>query len=115
MSATSPSAVQAGRFTVQPIDQIIFGTPLADAIIAEAREQAAAMLELRLVDERASLARAESSAKERAEIAAQMMLAEQEVRIRAEMQATITAISDEKNRMAFGLKGTSVFEFKNDY
>ncbi len=36
MSTTVPSAVQAGRFTVQPIDQIIFGTPLADALVAEA-------------------------------------------------------------------------------
>lgn len=83
-----------------------------DAIIAEAREQAAAMLELRLVDERASLARAESSAKERAEIAAQMMLAEQEVRIRAEMQATITAISDEKNRMEEASKVAAIAQTK---
>ena len=83
-----------------------------DAIIAEAREQAAAMLELRLVDERASLARAESSAKERAEIAAQMMLAEQEVRIRAEMQATITAISAEKGRMEEASKAAAIAQTK---
>ncbi len=79
-----------------------------DAIIAEAREQAAEMLELRLVEERASLARAESSAKERAEIAAQMMLAEQETRIRAEMQATITAISAEKERMEIASKAAAI-------
>ncbi len=83
-----------------------------DAIIAEAREQAAAMLELRLVDERASLVRAESSAKERAEIAAQMMLAEQETRIRAEMQATISAISAEKARLEEASKAAAIAQTK---
>ena len=33
---TSPIGPRQGTFTVQPIDQIIFGTPLEEAIVAEA-------------------------------------------------------------------------------
>lgn len=33
---SATSAIAPGRFTVQPIDQIIFGTPLEEAIVAEA-------------------------------------------------------------------------------
>lgn len=34
--STSATPLPSGRFTVQPIDQIVFGVPLEDAIVAEA-------------------------------------------------------------------------------
>lgn len=40
--ASSYAGVTPGRFTVQPLDQIIFGTPLEDAIVAEAERIGAA-------------------------------------------------------------------------
>jgi hypothetical protein len=68
------------------------------AVIGEAREEARRMLEARLEEERALLARAANEEKVRAEKDAKAMLAEQEVRIRAEMEARITLIAEERSR-----------------
>jgi hypothetical protein len=69
------------------------------AVMEEAREEARQLLETRLQEERVSLTRATEDAKRTAEDAAQTMLAEQEVRIRAEMEAQIAAITAEKTRV----------------
>ena len=69
------------------------------AVMAEAREQARGMLEEQLRTERESLARAEAGAKERAEVAAKTMLADQEKRIRAEMAEQFARLTEEKTRV----------------
>ena len=65
------------------------------AIMAEAREEARRMLEDQLSTERSTLARVEVAAKANAEVEAKKMLAEQEVRIRAEMEVQIARIRAE--------------------
>ncbi|MEO8384402.1 MAG: AsmA-like C-terminal region-containing protein [Betaproteobacteria bacterium] len=65
------------------------------AIMAEARAEARRMLEDQLATERSTLARVEVEAKANAEIEAKKMLAEQEVRIRAEMEVQIARIRAE--------------------
>ena len=69
------------------------------AVMEEAREEARQMLEIRLEEERVSLTRATEDAKRTAEAAAKVMLAEQEKRIRAEMEAQIAAITADKARV----------------
>ena len=65
------------------------------AIMAEAREEARRMLEDQLATERTTLARVEVEAKANAEVEAKKMLAEQEIRIRAEMEVQIARIRAE--------------------
>ncbi|MCA3001552.1 MAG: hypothetical protein ACK5RJ_10635 [Burkholderiales bacterium] len=72
---------------------------VAAAIRAEAREEARRQLEEELGVEQSSLAKIEATAKERAEIDAKLMLAEQEERLRAEMQARLAEIEAEKVRV----------------
>jgi hypothetical protein len=57
------------------------------------------LLEQRLNEERASLNRATEDARKTAEDAAKRMLAEQEIRIRAEMETQIAAIAAEKAKV----------------
>jgi hypothetical protein len=66
------------------------------AIRAEARDDARRQLEERLGVERNSLAKIEAEAKAHAEIDANRMLADQEVRLRAEMEARLAEIAAEK-------------------
>ncbi len=68
------------------------------AVLEEAQNEARRMLESRLDEERKTLSRASAQATERAEADARLMLAEQEIRIRAEMEARIATIAEEKNR-----------------
>ena len=68
------------------------------AVLEEAQNEARRMLELRLDEERKTLSRASAQATERAEADARLMLAEQEIRIRAEMEVRIATIAGEKNR-----------------
>lgn len=69
------------------------------AVMEEAREEAKLMLEKRLQEERESMTRATAEATRTAEDAAKVMLAEQEKRIRAEMEAQIAAITAEKAKV----------------
>ena len=69
------------------------------AIMAEGREDARRMLEEQLQTERTTLARVEVEAKANAEVEAKKMLAEQEVRIRKEMEAQIARIREESARV----------------
>ncbi|MCA2997219.1 MAG: hypothetical protein ING75_01315 [Rhodocyclaceae bacterium] len=69
------------------------------AIRAEAREEVRRQLEEELGVEQSSLAKIEAIAKERAEIDAKLMLADQEERLRAEMQARLAEIEAEKVRV----------------
>lgn len=69
------------------------------AVMEEAREEAKQMLEKRLQEERESMTRATAEATRTAEDAAKTMLAEQEKRIRAEMEAQIAAITAEKAKV----------------
>jgi hypothetical protein len=68
------------------------------AVLQGAQEDARRMLEERLQQERNTLERAEAESKARAEIDAKRMLAEQEAKIRAEMELRIAAISREKEQ-----------------
>ncbi len=68
------------------------------AVLQGAQEDARRMLEERLAQERDTLARAEAVAKSSAEVDAQRMLAEQEAKIRAEMELRIAEINREKER-----------------
>lgn len=69
------------------------------AVMEEAREEARRMLEEQLQAERSSLGKAAEEAKSHAEADAQRMLAEQEKRIRAEMEAQFAKIAEEKARV----------------
>lgn len=69
------------------------------AIMAEARDDARRMLEEQLQTERTTLARVEVVAKQNAEVEAKKMLAEQEARIRSEMETQIARIREESARV----------------
>ena len=66
------------------------------AVREEARDDARRQLEEMLTTERSSLAKIEAEAKERAEIDAKRMLADQESRLRAEMESRLAEIAAEK-------------------
>lgn len=66
------------------------------AVREEARDDARRQLEEMLSTERTSLAKIEAEAKERAEIDAKRMLADQELRLRAEMESRLAEIAAEK-------------------
>jgi hypothetical protein len=69
------------------------------AVRAEALDDARRQLEEQLTAERSSLAKIEAAATERAEIAAKKMLAEQETKMRAEMQVQLAELAAEKTRV----------------
>ena len=69
------------------------------AIREEALDDARRQLEEQLGNERVSLAKIEADATARAEIAAKKMLAEQETKMRTEMEARLAEMTKEKNRV----------------
>ena len=94
-------ATQADARVLAPVREIAskegkqLEPEVEDAVMEEAREEARKMIEVRLQEERVSLTRATEDAKRTAEDAAKVMLAEQEKRIRAEMESQIAAITAE--------------------